>query len=257
MFKPCLGLVVLGVCVALSLSPLHAADWNAGRDLATNELSALELSNPNGTVPEWTYGYSSSSVPLILMLYTQHTNQLGSSNDVQGWIYGDAEICANVGTESIAFNWGHGWLKPLAAGEIIMHSLSEGYNVLRWTAPTSGKYEVSAYWRDLDCLGGDGAEGLVLVNGSTAFSQLWLDGGSAELSSMTKTLNAGDTVDFVLANNGSYNYDTTAFNATITAVPEPATIAGLAGLLIAGVIVWWRRRRQPADTPEPEPFFEE
>jgi hypothetical protein len=54
------------------------------------------------------------------------------------------------------------------------------------------------------------------------------------------------TVDFVVgpnenAQNGA-SYDTTGLVATVTAIPEPATYAALAGLAALG-LAWLKRRR--------------
>ena len=66
---------------------------------------------------------------------------------------------------------------------------------------------------------------------------------SPALSVFTQYLGAGQTLDFVVGNNGSFYSGNTPLELTVTAVPEPAgyvmMVAG--GLLIGGIA---RRRRQ-------------
>jgi hypothetical protein len=55
-------------------------------------------------------------------------------------------------------------------------------------------------------------------------------------------LNAGQTLDFVVGNNGNFYNGTTPLSVTISAVPEPETYAMmLAGLCLAGAVA--RRKR--------------
>jgi len=53
------------------------------------------------------------------------------------------------------------------------------------------------------------------------------------------SLTAGQTLDFAIGSNGGNPNDNTAFNATITAIPEPTTL----GLLSATALTLVRRRR--------------
>src|SRR6185295_14024054 len=63
-------------------------DWIAGRDLALNEKSVLELTNPNGTVPEWSYGYRSTVTGIALTLFSAADHVNGASN-IEGWALPD------------------------------------------------------------------------------------------------------------------------------------------------------------------------
>ena len=57
------------------LIPAKAQTWNAARDLRINEKPdesdphSTELSNPNGRVPEWSYGYRATLTDTALVLF--------------------------------------------------------------------------------------------------------------------------------------------------------------------------------------------
>lgn len=106
---------------------------------------------------------------------------------------------------------------------------------MRWTAPAAGAYTItSAYWRDDDSHGGNGSDVHIVLNGVSIFDRSFANGGQTALGApLTLTLAAGDKLDFLLGSAGDWSFDSTAFNATISAlaVPEP----GAAGLLAIGV----------------------
>jgi hypothetical protein len=232
--------------------------WNAGADLVLNEkpdapdVSSTETVNPNAKVPQWSYGYretstGSQSDPLVLFTAAQHTNAAGGSADLEGYTgpAGFPYVTANVGASQVPFpNLG-----TINANEMFLHPANGGdigtFAVIRWTAPASGEYDVTAAWRDLDSNGGDGVEAFVVLNGAAVpgGSLSYLNGGSATYPTTRLNLTQNDTLDFVLGPgaNGVYGNDSTAFNATITSVPEPgiglATIVGFAGACLN------RRRR--------------
>ena len=103
--------------------------------------------------------------------------------------------------------------------------------VVRWTSPAPGQYSIDALWEDIDLNGGDGASADIVVNGVSIFHQDWANGGSAA-DSRDLNLLSGDTVDFVVGPRGNFTSDSTAFDASITLVPEPeGVILILIGLL--------------------------
>jgi hypothetical protein len=251
LFDRLIPAVALGCLIAFfSAIPtgLCFADWVAGRDLKANEVpdGSQELLDPNPTVSEWSYGWRYEAAGTAMTLYptNQHTNDNGNPN-MQGWTRWPSpdggDIAVNVGTSDVVLNWGSGPLDPVAPGEMRLNPAADNsFPVVRWTAPANGDYQVSAYWREIDPYGGDGAEGDVTVNGAVVFQQLWNNHGSAAMPPQTLTLLAGDTVDFLLGPRGDYGADSTAFDATITPVPEPASftllvaaLLGFAGISIA------------------------
>ena len=125
------------------------------------------------------------------------------------------------------------------------------YAIVRFTAPSSGLYDVSAVFQGLDATGpttttvhvhvSSGAIGTSLFAGS-------INGagpGSAAAYASTLPLLAGNTLDFLVGPNGTANngfhYDSTGFEASITAVPDGG-VPSLIGLAVGMLGALFRRR---------------
>jgi hypothetical protein len=237
-----------------------SADWVAGRDLTANELpngNGVELIDPNPTVPEWSYGYRGSLTGTSLTLFTasDHTNSDGGNTSVQGFNAGGVTptVSVNVGASDVVFNFGFGNLNPLHPEEMKIHpgpSASNSFSIVRWIAPASGTYLVSAYWTDLDPngtqFGGvNGATGAITINGSVIFDVDFANNSGTQTGTLTETFNAGDIVDFLTGSQGDYRFDDTGFDATVVAVPEPATASSLViGTILVGTSFYFRRRQR-------------
>lgn len=139
-------------------------------------------------------------------------------------------------------------------GTLHTHTGPSTDSILRFTAAIAGNYDISGAWTREDVTTrGDGTIGRIYL-GSTLLSSTIITTTSYNVAnSFTLTsiaLNVGDTLDFVLNNNGSYDYDSTALAATISlptvaAVPEPATWAMMiGGFGMAGGAM--RRKRRAA-----------
>jgi hypothetical protein len=220
--------------------------WDAAADLLANEKpdgGAQELANPNATVPQWSYGYRETAGGAALTLFSaaagEHTNAILGNESLEGW-------ASPAGAFTIPFVYVDvTQADPAGLG---MHPANEGdartYDVVRWTAPTAGTYDVAATWQDADAGGGSGAEAFVVLNGTSVagFNGAFPNGGSAAYDDNALVLSAGDTLDFVLGPgaNGDFGNDSTTFNADIALVPEPGAI----GLLGAGALLALRRRRR-------------
>ena len=215
------------------LATTQAATWVGGSDLAANEKpdGPQELSNPNLTVPQWSYGYRAAvnSTSLTLFAAANHVNSFSGSEDVEGWAspgnaFGIPIVLANVAgvpiTSPVSLN----------PNELLMHPNSGGaaseYVVARWTAPSAGLFTITTNWRDVDPNGGDGIAAYLVLNGTALFTANVPNGLSAA-DSRSLTLSTGDQLDFVVGPGagGSSAFDSTAVLATIT--PEPSTAAML------------------------------
>lgn len=216
----------------------NATEWNAGLDMIANEVpnGPQELINPNFTVPLWSYGYRDTLESTALTLYTgvQH---FGETEPFQGFNFNTAIVAANT-TASPQY-WSGNTL-PVGVGEIFQHpGAGNEFSVVRWTAPADGTYYIDAVWRRLDPAW-TGSTGSIVINGSTVFNQLLMNLETAS-NNRAVTLAAGDLVDFAVGSNLSYFSDSTAFNATISNVPEPSS-AMLIAIGGAGLVRRSRRK---------------
>ncbi len=199
-----------------------ATSWDAGRDLATNELSgpALASMNPNPTVTNWSYGYrlESALATTNFTLLEHHATNANGSPGLAGWYRptndGPAEF-VNISANPVVLSFCCGPLLPINPGEISLWPGNDGTAaVVRWTAPTTANYAVSAYWRKIDTHGNNGCVSSVVVNGTVLYTQTWLNGDTPGYTN-TVAFTAGDVVDFLLGPAGNYSFDGTKFNAVI------------------------------------------
>lgn len=224
-------------CTALvgSLSTLHGATtWNAAADFLTNETSVTETSNPNGQVPQWSYGFRDAfaSATLTLFSVAQHNNAISGNVDFQGW-----QAIGSMITGTNVSMIPSGGLNP---GQMLVHPGSAAstttYNVVRWTALTAGSYDIVASWFAASATTGPGLDGVdvhVVVNGTANFNTFAAPGATVSSGTLNVTLSAGGFVDFVVGPGASGNNtnDSAIFDATITLVPEPSSALLLVGAL--------------------------
>ncbi len=216
-------------------------NWVAGRDLIANEkVPASEATNPNPTVPAWSYGYRAStalaSTGLQLFTSAQHTNSAAGYAGLDGFYPSGSIPFVLVNTSAVPIlQTGSGApILPLNPGDITMHpGPAREYVIVRWTAPSAGVYSVKADWEDLDPNQpiSDGASGHIVINGTVVYSQTWATGGPAVSKSIPSiSLAAGDKVDFAVGAGADYYADSTRFNATIT--PASAPVAAPVGFAL-------------------------
>jgi hypothetical protein len=215
---------LMGPYVVLPDVPAGVPEWNAALDLKRNELlgSPSESMNPNPTAGEWSYGYRKeadlASTQLTRFSAAEHIRTGGNSPDLHGWFHSMSDgpsIYANVGEQPVVVTFCCGPLVPIDPNEVALWPGSDGSAaVVRWTAPLTAQYKISAYWRKTDTHGGGGCQSAVVVDGKVLFQQAW---GNDSTPGYTNTvaINAGSVVDFVLGPNGDFNFDGSKFNATI------------------------------------------
>lgn len=258
MFIRCFALtIVLMAAVAFGLAPAQAA-WVASADLLANELSAL----PTNSYGAWTLGQT----PTVGGAFTPFTDHFGvyGESTLAGWgdgteFYGRPKMVVNVGATPDSY-----WSAiPAQPGEIFAHPYTDTVCVVaRWTAPATGYYSVSAFWNDVSGAMPEGMEAdnpgvdvHLLKNGASVFdgvTSMDTSTGAATLAATVYSLTIGDTLDFVISpigpagevvNSGTVDVcDSTRFDATITAVPEPGTFALLGSALFGLLVYAWRRR---------------
>ncbi|RYD22508.1 MAG: PEP-CTERM sorting domain-containing protein [Verrucomicrobiaceae bacterium] len=240
---------IFATCATIvgTLSTLHGAiTWNAAADFHNNETSATELSNPNAQVPVWSYGYRESFASATITLFGtgQHSNAINTNVKFQGWVTGASVI---VGTNVSA-----GLDNGLNPGQMLVHpgSLASNptYNVVRFTAPTAGSYNIAASWFAVSTTTGTGLDGVdthVVVNGASIYDALAAPGATKTTGTLNVNLSAGGFVDFVVGPGASGNNtnDSTIFDANITLVPEPSSTL----LLLGALPLCFVRRRKAAN----------
>jgi hypothetical protein len=84
----------------------------------------------------------------------------------------------------------------------------------------------------------------IFVNGEQRYAQSDIAAGSTHAYDFTANILAGQSVDFVLGNNGNgFGGDESLISGTISsAIPEPSTYAALAGLAALGWVMLRKRR---------------
>lgn len=228
-----------------------AADvWNAGADLTANEKpdgNGNDTTNPNPTVPQWSYGERSSILDTGLNLYTAANHRdtfTGTAADdaIEGFVSASPSgVGVNTGTTPIAYNYGFGPNLPFNPNDMIVFPAGSGgpYPVVRWTAPSAGRYEAIAFWHDDDDHGGNGISAHIVVNGGQIYGQD-MDNGAGCSTVRSLDLKAGDHVDFLIGTRGDFSFDVTKFNAVIvrpsSSSPHTAASSSIAAVTTRAAI---------------------
>jgi hypothetical protein len=237
----------LVACLAISLAGSNSAIAAWVYD-ANAEFKAFELANANpstSTFGNFSAGYSSAPGDFFSFGGANHSNDFlrisGNSNSIgalQGWGFPDTSsyVPAVVVNTLDGPTSGILSIAPIDASQILMHGGSVGSAVLRFTATMAGTYSVVGDWESLQF---GSTINKILRNGESLFSNT-ADVSTFSLSDIS--MNVNDTIDFVVDSGlDGIGGDSTGLRATITAVPEPTTLAlfGLGGI---GLAIAKRRR---------------
>jgi PEP-CTERM motif len=194
--------------------------------------------NPNGV---WSYGWSQTLGSTFNLDTTSATTD--GLNFWEGPVYtgappGSFPVVGYNGTTS-PITWGTVQVQP---GQLWMHpGPQDQYSVIRFTAPTAGTFVLATSFNGIDFVGPSTTDVHVIIDWSSIFNGN-VDGygpGSGPSFTTTLTLHAGDTVDFAIGYGADGNYfnDSTGITATLSSVPEPASLMLLAlGLSGMGVV---------------------
>ncbi|BDI31941.1 hypothetical protein CCAX7_39920 [Capsulimonas corticalis] len=210
--------------------PVQAASWNAANDFS-------KTANPNSV---WSYAGSNSGV------FTYESTE-GSGLDA--WHAGPGSLPYVAHNGATTTNYSYGTVAVPANG-ITMHPGADGEkSEVIFTAPTAGHYKVNAsfFGESLPGYPATSTDVHVNVNGSTALFNNFVSayGVGPSYSNSYLLLNAGDKLEFTVGYgpNGNYLYDSTGFNASISAVPEPSAFAAFGvGLAVLGACFYRRRQ---------------
>jgi len=190
--------VILG-CLAVGLCFLEeAAAYQATTDFSI-------AGNPNGT---WSYLVSGS---LLAVPQANCNSNLG----IACWQNGlGPPNFAGILQNTTASPWNPGFL-TLNPGAFDVDPENNTNVTIRWTAPSTGSWAYSGFFSGLDTTSNVHTTSVVL-NSSTTLWTIPINGfGSGSSFSGTVSLNAGDTLDFVVATGSTYTSLGTGFDATI------------------------------------------
>jgi hypothetical protein len=196
---------------------------------AADDFSAA--SNPNGV---WSYGTTGTTLTGALTVHTNTMSAISGIPNWNGWT-GTVPMFGN----NYPFTAKYSGAAPgtetdvvVLPGMLTQHPASNGaYSVVRFTAPTTAAYLLSAVFEGREFQGQGLFNGIVIGFGPP----------SDQLFATSLNLTAGDRIDFSVGfgPNGTFLGDTLSLQATLT-VPEPtAIVLGLTGVIS---VIAWRRR---------------
>jgi hypothetical protein len=221
-----------GTWLGLACGPALAYDAAADFDPQT-------VTNPNGV---WSYGYDPAGngyqfKPFDLLQICGGTTLLCWNDST--YIFSNTPwVGKNIGSTPV---------NTVLPGQMGFHPGPTPYEddaILRFTAPSTGQYEV---WVQMFRGDAGGTDGWIVLNGdfTTPLASLGHTDFNPVYHNALLVLHAGDTLDAVVGNQGSYFGDSTPLNYRISLVPEPgAPVLLLAGLAFCGLAAW--RRGWPA-----------
>jgi len=207
----------------LLLSGLLSLPGQAQTYDAASQFSAT--TNPNGV---WSYGFE-PNLGAFFSLYDQESTD---NNGIAVWWYQTATASAPMvlfNTSSQPVTEGT-WTLP--AGKLALYPGPEDqtneYSVVRWTAPAGGAVAIGGDFIGYDTQPVTTTDVHVLYNKSSVFFGLIQSYNTPLSFSLTQTVNAGDTIDFLVGfgSNGTNTGDMTGLDATI-GYTASAVLSGL------------------------------
>lgn len=223
-------MVVLALAAAMVLCvlPSYATTWDAVAEFSST-------ANPNGV---WLYGQAGP-------LFPNHGDYMYDPN-LQGWwgnpteaVPSPSAIVKNVTGAAYDFDDGVGIITIPADMLFVVAEGANPYWMVQWTAPTAGTYVFTATGKNINyvaldtttvniyCPFGPGALG----SPALAKGEVW------NWTSGPVTMTAGQWFQWY-----SPQGKAVGLQATVTAVPEPSTLAGFATMLSGIGLAALRRR---------------
>ena len=190
-------LVVSTLLLMFGMTPKDRAQESPQVFSAVNQFSLTQ--NPNGP---WSYGFTDG----LAGPFTLFTSTAGPNGTLfQGW-YGPSGGFPLVQTNDSIRNLNY----------ILLHPTTPSlYSVVRWTAPTSGRFDLLGLFVGLDTATTDVH---VLENSVSVFDSQIRTQIDASIFDLRVYVVKGDTIDFAVGvgADGSFDFDSTGLKATIT-----------------------------------------
>lgn len=229
--------LALPAIIAVAVPPAHAVPlvFNAAADFSLT-------SNPNGV---WSYGSKNSLGSSLQLFDMRLIDSVGipglETPGLEGWSVSqpdaqgnlDPVVIFNSTNSDIAFS-----SAVVPSKGLMFHPGLEGeFAVIRWTAPTEGSYDLTVAFRGDDFVGPTSTDVFVMHDNGLLFSGGVNAFGPGPSFTSVLPVQAGDTIDFLVGvgQNGNYFNDSTGISATLSAVPEPSSLA----LLGLGLLALW------------------
>jgi hypothetical protein len=228
-----------GLALAVASTPSASANVYD----AVNDFPVI---SPLGTLPVsangvWAYGFATTPVPPANFTPDplSTTDYFGDGGSAAGFYvpttgtpgtYPLPTVLKNVTGATIPVEGGT--IGPWPADLLLMHPGPSGdYSVVQFTAPASATYVVNGEFLAMGNYSGVTDDSVYGPGSALLYTTTSLS--TPHTFSLTETLKMGQSLDFAvgLGPSGEFYYDSTGFDATISATPEP----GFYGLLALGI----------------------
>ncbi len=199
------------LCLMVIAFPHAALADDASADFSTSN-------DPNGV---WSYGWS-TTLGSAFTLDASNTTAAYGLTGLGGWFAGvSPEGVPSVLRNNTASPITLGSFTTYQPGQLALNMNGSQYSIVRWTAPSTGQFSITATFSGLSSIG-DTSDVHVQTNGVSVFDSFVNGSPSPTNYSATLTLVLGEHIDFAVGfgSNGNDHEDTTGLDATIMAVPR-------------------------------------
>jgi len=243
------------VCLLASATPVFADVWSAVGDFPT--ITSSSTKPLNGV---WSYGYATTLNPVNFSPDTTATTDYFGDGAAAGFYTptstpgtGDyllPTVLQNLTGSTILTE--AGTIGPWPTSLLLLHpGPGDDYSVVQFIAPATATYVVAGEFVAMGNYSGVTNDSASITTSGPSSTTLYSTTSTSNLInsfSFSEEMTAGQSLDFAvgLGPSGQFYYDSTGFNAVISATPEPG-FYGLLALGLSGLIAVASRGRRKAD----------